>query len=379
MKRLILDCFFLPFLFLVSIFARFKRKKIEIGLGPEPLINNVYHKRALLKSGYSCETFVVSTYFITSNFDINFSQKTPRYLRHFIWYIIYAFAVLRYRSLYIYFNGGPLYGTSDFLRSLEPYLLKISGTKIVVMPYGGDVMSNDLNPNLMFKYGLIEHYPDYCKTAYRIKNQVRRWTNHAQYVFSGCDWVDYTYFWNKLQLAHFSIDTEEWIPNPSYIPGKTFKILHAPNHRKIKGTDSLIDAVKRMQDEGRDVELTLLERKPNAEVKMMMQNVDLVVDQLVIGWYAMFALEGMSSGKPVICFIREDLKKLYEFAGVLSGSLPLISASPVTIYDELCRLYDNRDSLNQIGKASREFVQKHHSIEAIGHSFDECNRKIGLR
>ena len=62
--------FFTPLLFIASILARYLgKKKIDIGLGPEPMINNVYHKKALQIYGYTAETFVDSIYFITSEFD----------------------------------------------------------------------------------------------------------------------------------------------------------------------------------------------------------------------------------------------------------------------------------------------------------------------
>ena len=44
----------------------------------------------------------------------------------------------------------------------------------------------------------------------------------------------------------------------------------------------------------------------NEEVIKLIQRADLVIDQLVIGWYAMFAIEAMSLGKPVICNLRSD-------------------------------------------------------------------------
>jgi len=379
MKRFVFDCIMIPILLLIAILSRFKRKKIHIGIGPEPLINNVYHKKALILFGYTCETFVVSTYFITQSFDVDFSKKLPKYLHRFSWYIIFAFAVLRYRCLYIYFNGGPLYGTSSFLRSLEPYLLKISGTKVVVMPYGGDVMDCSSNKNLIFKYGLISHYPEYSKNIRKIKSQVARWTHFSDFIFSGCDWVDYTYYWDKLMLAHFSIDTDIWKPILNISRCETFKILHAPNHRLIKGTESLIKAVEKMKADGKDIELILVEKRPNNEVRELINSVDLVVDQLIIGWYAMFALEGMSSGKPVVCYIRDDLKKLYEYSNVLKDPLPLISATPETIYEKLCEVYQQREMLDNIGRDSRNFVIKYHSIEVIGKFFHEANVKIGLR
>jgi glycosyltransferase involved in cell wall biosynthesis len=379
MKRLLLDLALTPLLFTLAFLARFKKKHIEVGLGPEPLINNIYHKKALSKYGYSCETFVLNSYFITSNFDIDFSKIIPTKLSRFYPYISFIFSIFRYKSLYIYFNGGPLYSTSNLLRALEPYLYKVSKIKIVVMPYGGDVTDYTSVPNLLFKYGLIHHYPKNASEIKKVKAQINRWIQHGDYIFSGADWVDYTFYWDKLMLAHFSIDTEEWTPDENYKTSDTFKVLHAPNHRIIKGTYALIKAVERLQDEGMKIELILLEKCPNSEVKKLIKEIDLVVDQLVIGWYAMLALEGMSSGKPVICFIREDLKKLYEYSGILEDQLPIISANQDSIYDQLKYQLNHRDELNQRGKASRAFVKKYHSIEVIGSFFDECNKRICLR
>lgn len=46
-------------LFFLALLSRFVKKPVDIGLGPHPLINNVYHKTALERRGYSAETSVV--------------------------------------------------------------------------------------------------------------------------------------------------------------------------------------------------------------------------------------------------------------------------------------------------------------------------------
>ena len=63
--KLIVEIIYFPLMLLIIPFARLKKSRIDIGLGPEPLINNIYHKQALIKLGYSAETFVDCPYFIT--------------------------------------------------------------------------------------------------------------------------------------------------------------------------------------------------------------------------------------------------------------------------------------------------------------------------
>ena len=91
--------------------------------------------------------------------------------------------------------------------------------------------------------------------------------------------------------------------------GKKFRILHAPNHRNIKGSQFVIDAVTKLQKEGEEIELKLLEKVSNGKVLEEIERADLVIDQLVIGWYAMFTLESLSLGTPVICYLRKRLNR----------------------------------------------------------------------
>jgi hypothetical protein len=66
----IIEVILMPIFFLIAFCRRFRRKPIDVGLGPEPLINNLYHKKALGHYGYSAETFVADVYFITDKSDV---------------------------------------------------------------------------------------------------------------------------------------------------------------------------------------------------------------------------------------------------------------------------------------------------------------------
>ncbi len=69
----------------------------------------------------------------------------------------------------------------------------------------------------------------------------------------------------------------------------------------------------------------LAERVPNEKIRALMATVDIIADQLIIGWYAMFALEGMAMEKPVLCYLRDDLEKLYEATGLIQiDELPIV-------------------------------------------------------
>jgi glycosyltransferase involved in cell wall biosynthesis len=375
----------------VAALARFKPKRIDVGLGPEPLINNVYHKRALELYGYSAETFVSAVYFITDEFDVRCDLRFSKgALRHVpllpeVLRLLYLLTLplLRYRCLYIYFNGGPMgmVFRSRLIKDLEPRLYKLARVKVVAMPYGGDVHEMARCRNLLFKNAMAGEYPNFRFRRRDVAEQVDRWTRHANHVVSGCDWVDYMYHWDTLMLGHFSIDLEHWKPAQSGGDREQgpLRVLHAPNHRKIKGTGYFVKAIDELRNEGVNVELTMLEKVPNDEIRRTLETVDIVADQLVVGWYAMFALEGMAMEKPVLCYLRQDLLDFYSEAGLIaSGDIPIVNCSPETVKDEIRALCRDRKRLLEIGRRSRQYVAEHHSLEAVGAVWNRVNRAIGV-
>lgn len=381
LARLVIEALQLPALFVLAPLTRLAHRRIDVGLGPIPMINNVYHKQALLQQGYSAETFVDSLYFITDEFDRKFIPRS-RILRLLVKIsnVTFLAALLRYRCLYLYFVGGPL-GATVLLWRFEPLLLRIAGIRTVVMPYGADVQDLTRTPNLLFRHAMACDYPWFRFVRRLTAAKIDLWTGRANHVISGCDWVDYMYFWHTLMLAHFSINTRLWNPasTSSQPPLRPFRVLHAPNHKKIKGSEFFVKAVEELRAEGRNVELVLVQKRPNDEIRALMADVDVVADQLIIGWYAMFAIEAMAMAKPVLCYLREDLKRLYVNAGLVGESeIPLVQCTPTTVKDTLRTLMDDRQALNEAGRRGPEYVRRHHSTESVGKVFAAINRSIGL-
>ena len=65
--KFILDLFFFPLVIIFALISRFCKRGIDIGLGPEPIISYIFHKKALLAQGYSAETYVNKVYHIGDN------------------------------------------------------------------------------------------------------------------------------------------------------------------------------------------------------------------------------------------------------------------------------------------------------------------------
>jgi glycosyltransferase involved in cell wall biosynthesis len=380
-----LELFILPLLLILAVIARIFPKKVDVGFGPEPLINNIYHAKSLRLQEISAESFVESVYYITSDFDRKLIAKNRliSILSRLVFFT-FIFSIFRYRILYIYFNGGGLY-LSRVLWILEPFLYKIAGVKTVVMPYGSDVQDLTKTRNILFKQAVILDYPLHYKKIFIIKLKVWLWENFADHVISGCDWIEYMSHWDSLCISHFSIDLERWTPPQTSMPENTLnvpttiKILHAPNHRNIKGSNFFVEAINKLKSKGLPVELIIIERSSNDTIKKKISECDIVADQMIIGWYAMFAIEGMAMQKPVLCNVRQDFEAFYIHAGLLDrDELPLVRCTPENLEDKIVELVQNPSLMKDIGLKGRRYVEKHHSLKHIGSFFSEINSKLTL-
>jgi hypothetical protein len=373
-----------------ALVSRLLSKRCDIGIGPLPLINNVYHKEAMHRYGYQCETFAYNPYYITREFDrVDDWSRCPRVLRR-LRLIRFAFAYLfRYRCLYLYFNGHILGLSTRWLWCIEPWLLKLANVRTVILGYGGDVQDLRRSANLLLRHGMNVDYPRFYKSYDRIAAMVKLWSARADHVTAGCDWVDYQTRWDTLLLAHFSIDVDrvrrdvadslaqyEQIRHSAKRP---MRVVHACNHRALKGTEVLRKAVGNLRKQGYDIELVEFFRNDHQEVLREMAMADVVADQFAVGWYAMFTLEALSLGKPVLCYLREDLIKLYTYAGLIDANeIPIINTEFTMIEQRLRELYDDRSRLDAAGAAGVEFVRRRHSTQAIGSVFDRINRSLGI-
>ena len=90
-------------------------------------------------------------------------------------------------------------------------------------------------------------------------------------------------------------------------------------------------------------------------------------------------MEGMCAGKPVLCYLRDDLLELAEVAGLLSeNELPIINCTYKNVKAHLRELLEDRDKMRVIGSNSRLYIEKHHSFSAFSRTLLQANLKMGL-
>lgn len=142
---------------------------------------------------------------------------------------------------------------------------------------------------------------------------------------------------------------------------RRLRIVHAPTNRAAKGSEHILAALERLQATHADYfELQLIEGVPHAEAMRMYANADLVVDQILIGWYGALAVETMAMGKPVIARIaREDLSFLPPAMAEDVGDA-VIDADPDTIEEVLRRCIEDRAFLARRAEAGAAYARRWH-------------------
>ncbi|WP_158299437.1 glycosyltransferase family 4 protein [Paenibacillus antri] len=176
-------------------------------------------------------------------------------------------------------------------------------------------------------------------------------------------------YYKRVHIVPYAIDAKQFKPEyPS--PNATPLVVHAPSHRRVKGTDFVLNAVERLQKEGHKFQFQLVEKMPHEQAKQLYQKATIVIDQLTVGTYANLSMEAMAMGKPVICHIREDLRDSFP------PGLPIVGANPDTIYEVLRDVLRRPDEWGRLGAAGRRYVEQNHNYEKVARMLIDVYKQL---
>jgi len=131
-------------------------------------------------------------------------------------------------------------------------------------------------------------------------------------------------------------------------------VLHAPSDRGAKGTSYVLAAVDQLKKEGIPFEFRLIEGMPNDQLRVLLAEADIVVDQLFSYAIATLALESLATGNVVLSRYSPS------FAHI-PAECPVVNVSIYTLTDQLRRVILDRHMRRRLAYAGREYVEKYHS------------------
>ena len=264
----------------------------------------------------------------------NFSQRVLRLL--VLLSSLFAFDVFHFQ-----------YGKTLFLSSRDLSILKLFKKKILMHFHGSEIR----NPQYLIAKGESSSVVPSIMTSEQTSklNFFRKYID--RFIVSTPDLLELV---PKAIYLPNSVG-EEWFSHRK--PTKEddeFVVVHAPTSRAVKGTEFVISACANLKKRGYNIELKLVENVSNREIRELYEQADVFVDQLLIGWYGVAAIENMALGNPVISYIKPELNKKY------APDLPIIQANKDNIEEVLESLLGDRKILVKIGTASKEYAKKNH-------------------
>lgn len=147
-------------------------------------------------------------------------------------------------------------------------------------------------------------------------------------------------------------------------------VLHAPTRRHVKGTEFVVSAVTDLRREGLEFDFRLVEGLSHPQARQLYESADIIIDQLLIGWYGVLAVEGMALGKAVVSYVHED------FLGSFHEELPFANANPLTIKEVLRELIETRESRERLSAAGRRYVEATHDATQIAKLLEKEYRLV---
>ena len=249
-----------------------------------------------------------------------------------------------YNIFHFYFGKSLLPNNRDLS------LYKLFGKKVVMEYLGTDV-------DLWLGYNGVDwrgRPVDRVALTKRVKRQAKQVDRQITCCTPLYEFVD-----NSIVLP-LALDLEEYTYTPRNNKTGVLTIMHCPTNRMAKKSDYIEAAIDKLKNEGYVFNYKCVTNVTHAQLKEEYRDSDVVIDQLN-RWYGTVGVEAMALGRPLICTIHPHLclyDKRFE-------DMPIINADIKTIYQVLKNVLDGKYDLERIGRESREFVEKVHSLDVV--------------
>ena len=191
------------------------------------------------------------------------------------------------------------------------------------------------------------------------EKRIRIVTKHAHHIFAVNP--DLLHFLPNSISSFLPYCIAYWdeISEVPYRVGREIKVVHSPTDRVAKGSRYILSALEKLKAR-HNIQILLVENRPHQEALEIYKQADLVIDQVLTGWYGSFAVEAMKMGKPVAVFIREEDLQFIPREMVKDLKEALIRMTPDTIETVLQDYLENPGLLHLKSEAGRAYVHRWH-------------------
>ncbi len=149
--------------------------------------------------------------------------------------------------------------------------------------------------------------------------------------------------------THVPLDLSEY---DFLVPGRDVPlVLHAPSVPQAKGTDVVADVVRALKEEGLKFEYRLITNMPNNELRQLLTQSDIVVDELYSATVGVLSSEAMATGNVVL------VHYLAEYCKVPPGC-PAVNVDRFALKETLRHLILDVERRRELATLGRPYVER---------------------
>ncbi|KKW01478.1 MAG: hypothetical protein UY52_C0009G0035 [Parcubacteria group bacterium GW2011_GWC2_49_9] len=322
--------------------------------------------RVLRRQGIQIDFWNLSANKYNFNFDLTLPRTKLKIVNLIIRLMYFFYCILHYDIFHFY-------SMSCFFNSKFELLLLNKCNKYVINTFAGSE-AFDIQRSVLEDKQLSAYY-EYARSkpqSYFVnhKKNVEFTIKHSKEIAINGPWLI-----DSISRFDAIIPYSRPIPESKTVASnksrENFIILHAPTNQGIKGTKYIVNTIKHLKAQGLKIELLLPDQISHEALLALIQEADIVIDQILMGWYGGFAVEVMARGKPVIAYLKTSYRQAVDFG----NTIPIINASVRTLGDVLTHFYYHQDELHELSEPGREFVKKIHAPEVIAAQYAKLYEK----
>lgn len=338
---------------------------------------SLYHKFLMQKKGVNrIKSFVkykVPSKQYQTNYDYQIQySRYPTFIQWIISFAFFTFALFKFNTFY-FFSGETI--LTRRLRMLEFRIYKLLRKRIIMHFVGTDIRNLEhlkwKNQNI--ETNLKEPIKNSSPSDWQLKLITDSLTFADHILVSTPDLLQIVpaakYYPVMIDLNRFQEECKKAVNESrnSFFKTNKIKVLHAPSNVQVKGSDAIDRVLKKVLKNNDNIEYLNtkhLNRETGTvytvsryELFQLYCEADIVIDQMVIGWYGLQSIEALLAKCLVICYIDDDLKKhLYPNCPILSANINELES---TLLEAVNMSKENKvDFSNQV-----EWVSKYHTID----------------
>ena len=349
-------------------------KRIFVGFNSAGAAGIYAFTRVLRRRGYTIDFYGIGKTHFDMPVDFLLEFSANPWVSFYQRVIYFCKILLRYDLWHLNF------AEAFFFYPLNLFILKLFGKKIVVTFLGIDVQT-DLEFLPQSIYSKSDKWPEYYRLQFAKKFSERLFKKIRRRIF--------IYFADKVVLTGpflagqvdrydkiipYARDINRLKPSLhlNRSPSFSLKILHIPSDPVVKGTAEVIRVFKSLSRKFPEHSFRVLPRAPREELLLEIAKADIIVDQIIIGWYGGQAVEAMAQGKIVMAFLNPAYLQLVPFG----KEIPIWNTNAWSFEQDLVMLIKIFPEIkDEWQKKSWEFVRKYHDDRKIAHQYLEIYRE----